>query len=52
MADRIAGICARERILNEIRQGIFDKIVDEGVETKDEQIAYLLGVVDTLLKRG
>lgn len=41
-------IFSRSKTLNEIRKNFFEKIQDRKIDTRENEIAYLLGVIDAL----
>jgi len=41
-------IFSRSKTLNEIRKKIFEKIQNRKIDTRENEIAYLLGVIDAL----
>ena len=51
MSSNITQTSAKAEPLNKIRQKIFSRIQNTKIDTQDEEMAYLLGIVDTLTKR-
>ena len=50
MSDKTTQISARAETLNKIRRRVFDRMQTPKFDSRDEEIAYLLGIVDTLTK--
>ncbi len=50
MSSQFASIGVRAEALNKIRQKMSDRVKNTKLDTRDEEVAYLLGVIDTLTK--
>ena len=48
MSSKVLQACARSETLDRIRRRVINEMSNTRFDTRDEEIAYLLGVVDVL----